>query len=95
MGFARDLHQHGGGVVGGRCIPFEQLARGHDDLVRGLAPAAAAPHAVGHDTEHTAVGAAMAEQFHAVLLVIAVTLVDAGGCGQSIPIGHFAPFNSI
>ena len=77
-------------VVGVGRIALEQLARRHHDLVRRLAPAAAATHPVGDHTQHAAVVPLMGDQCHLVLLVFAVTLVDAGGGDEAKRFGHAA-----
>jgi hypothetical protein len=64
-------------VLGG--IALEQLLRGQDDLVRCLAAAALAAHAVGHDAHHAAVDARMGDDGHLVLLIGAIPAVGAGG----------------
>ena len=44
----------GAGVVLGRHVTLEDLARGEHDLVGCLAPAAAPTHAIRHDAQHAA-----------------------------------------
>ena len=63
-------------MVGG--VALKQLLGGEHHLVRGLAPTAAATHAVSHDTQDATRDARVADQRDLVLLVFAVTLVDAG-----------------
>ena len=61
MGLPRDLHQHRRRVVRLWRITLEQLLRGHDDLVRRLAPAAAPAHAIGQNAEDAAIDAGVIE----------------------------------
>ena len=71
-------------VLLGRHVALEQLLRGEDDLVGGLAPAALAAHAVGDDGEQAARHARMVEDLDAVLLVGAVAPVRPRHGGQSV-----------
>ena len=88
MRLARDLHQQARRIVGLGRIPLEQLLGGHDDLVGGLAPPAAPAHSVRHDAQDTPVDPGVVEKSHAVLLVVTVSLVDAGGRRESVAFGH-------
>jgi len=88
VGFLHDLlEQRRRVVVVGR-IAFEQLLAGQHDLVGRLAAAAATAHAVGHHTEQATRNARVADQGNLVLLVLPVTLVDAGGSGESVAFAH-------
>ena len=89
VGLARDLHQHAGCIVDVGRITLEQLFGRHHHLVRGFAATTAATHAIGNDRQHATVGARMVQQGDAILLVVAVTLVNAGGSGESVSLGHF------
>jgi len=60
----------------------------HHDLIRRGAATAAAAHAVSHDRQQAAVDARVLQERHLVLLVFAITLVDAGRCGESITFAH-------
>ena len=78
-----NLAQQGGGVFVGGVVAFKELARGHDDLVRRLAPAGAPAHAVGHYAQHAAGHARVGKQAELILLIVPVALVQA--CGGSEP----------
>ena len=71
-----------------RRVALEQLFGREHDLVGGLASATASAHAVGDDTKDAARNAWVANQRDLVLLVLAVTLVDACRGGESIAFGH-------
>ncbi len=83
------LSRIAGVVVVGR-VALEQLLGRQHHLVGGLAAAAAAAHAVGHHRQHAAAGPRVRNQRDLVLLVFAVTLVDAGGRGESVAFAHAA-----
>ena len=89
MGLAGDLHQHRGSIVDFGRIALEQLARCHDGLVRRLAPATAASHAVCHHRQNAAIDPSMVEHCHPVLLIVSVSLVYTCGSGESVTFGHF------
>ena len=83
-----DLLEHRRCVVALGGVGFEQLAGREQNLVGSLASAASSAHAVGDDAEHAADDARMADQCHLVLLVVAVTLVDAGRCAKTKTFAH-------
>ena len=83
MGFFQELAQQPRRIVVIGPVAREKLARGHQDLIGRLAPAAASAHAIGDDREHATRGTRMFEHEHLILLVGAVALVEAGGGGES------------
>jgi hypothetical protein len=83
-----DLRKQFLGRIFRRRKALEQLPRGHDDLVRRLAPATAATHSVGHHRQHATVNAWMRNHRNLVLLVLAVALVKARGGTESVMGGH-------
>jgi hypothetical protein len=88
MGFLHNLRQSCHSIVSIRVVPFKQLFGSHHDLVGGLASTTAPAHAIGHDGKQTAIHTRMFEQGNLVLLVFAVTLMDASGRGKSVTDGH-------
>ena len=78
VGFFHQLFQHGYCIVCDGRVTLEQLFGSHHDLVGSLASTASPTHAVGHNAQHAAGKAGVTDERHLVLLVVAVTLVDAG-----------------
>ena len=89
-----DLPQGGYRVIGRRVIALKQLFGRQHDLVRGLAPTASSAHAVGYHGEQATVDTRMLQQRDLVLLVFAVTLVDAGRGAEAIAGGHGVQWGS-
>lgn len=83
-----DVLEQGGGVVRFWRIAFKQLARGEHHLVGRLAPSAAATHAIGHHAQYASIETRVRQQGDLVLLVLAVTLVDAGRRNEAERFGH-------
>ena len=77
------LAQHVGGVVFQRHETLVDLAAGEQHLVGGLASAALAAHAVGHDAHHRTGGSLVRDDLDLVLLVGAIALVQASGGRES------------
>lgn len=88
MGFVNDLPEHGRCVISLRCVALKKLLRRQHDLVRCLAPAATASHAIGHDAQHAAGNAGVAYQVDLVLLIVPIPFMDSRGCSDSITFGH-------
>ena len=88
VGFLHDLVQGRGSIIGRRVVALKQLARGHHDLVRCLAPATSAAHTIGNDGKNAAIDPRVLDQGDLVLLVVAVTFVDARGSGEFVADGH-------
>ena len=86
--FEHQLAQHLGGVVLAGHEALEELARGQQHLVGGLAPAALAAHAVGQHRQHAAADARVRDEFDLVLLVGAVAAVEAGGGAETEGLGE-------
>ena len=83
--FEHQLLQRLGGVVAARRIALEELLRGQDHLVGGLAAAALAAHAVGQHAHARSPGTRPCGMIcDLVLLVGAVAAVHAGGRGQAV-----------
>ncbi|OIQ77145.1 hypothetical protein GALL_411680 [mine drainage metagenome] len=82
VAFLDDLLEQGVRVVGVGVIALEQLHCGEHDLVRRLASAALAAHAVGDDRQHATRNARMRHHAQLILLVGAIALVQAAGCIQ-------------
>ena len=86
--FFNDLPQHGWRVIGFRRVAVKQLFGRQHDLVRRFSSAAAASHAICHDTQHATCNAGVFEQIDLILLVVPISLVDTGGSCDSITFGH-------
>ena len=84
MGFLDNLLEHGWRVVGVWRIALKQLFGRHHDLVGCFASATAAAHAVSDNSKQTPRDALMADQVDLILLVITVTLVNAGRSCKSV-----------
>ncbi|MPN27518.1 hypothetical protein SDC9_174952 [bioreactor metagenome] len=88
MRLGDDVLEHRRAVVGFGRVALEQLLRGHQHLVRRLAPAAAPAHAICNNAKHAAVEPGVRQQCNPVLLVLPISLVDPGGGCQSKGFGH-------
>jgi hypothetical protein len=83
-----DLAQQSGRIVGVRVEALEQLAGRQHDLVGRLAAATATAHAIGHHRQQAAGLAGVVQQADLILLVVAVSPVDAGGRVDAVAFGH-------
>jgi hypothetical protein len=69
------------------CVAFEHLAAGQQHLVGRLAATALAAHAIGNEPHRASLGAAVHQDLDLVLLIGAVSLVEAGCSGQAEGLG--------
>ena len=86
--FQYQLLQHFRRLVMARHIPFEQLARRHQDLIRRLAPAALATHPVGQYAEQTAGCSGVLHDRDLILLVGTVATMQAGAGAKAVSGGR-------
>lgn len=82
------LLEHGRAIVVIGGVALKELTRCEHDLVRGLSATTTAAHAIGHDGQDAAIDAWMVDERDLVLLVFAVTLVDAGRGCEAETFGH-------
>ena len=89
MSLFNELPQHGGRIIAFWRIAVKKLLGRQHDLLGCFAPAAAPSHAVCNNAQHAAACPVMTEQLDLILLVVAVSFVDAGGSCDSITFGHW------
>ena len=78
VGFFHQLFEHGCCIVCDGRVTLKQLLGSHHDLVGSLASTASPTHPVGHNAQHATCNAGVTKERHLILLVVTVTLVDAG-----------------
>ena len=69
-------------------MALKELSRSQEHLIRGFAPASTASHAIGTDAKDAALRSRMSEQRGLILLVVAISFVQSGGCTESVAVFH-------
>ena len=82
--FPCDLRHRGLGVISHGVEAVEDLLGRQHDLVRGLAPATASAHAIGHHAHDASLHTGVLQETDLILLIGTVALMDGGGGADSI-----------